>query len=324
MTHFLFLTVDTELSNLPAAQGLWGKVGADEYGIRFILDLFKRVDIKGTFFVDVFGNNQYDIKAQHKACDLILKYGQDIQLHTHPAAAFDQNRPQMRQYTFEEQVEILEFGANRIKAWTGTRPVAHRAGDWAGNIDTLRALKTAGFKIDSSICAWGNQSDFPKHLFLLSGCYLVENILKIPPTCYYRRFPNKIKKLDVNGCVWPEVKAVLSSKQNIVVQTLHSFSFLGKNNRPLFKIPSRKIFWPDAKAIKNCRLFVDFAREVCGYHFLSFREAAGVIFKNINYFTQKKLYRLNCATDFAANFCRVFDICHHSLKSLLMLSLNGI
>ena len=54
-------------------------------------------------------------------------------------------------YSFNEQVEILEHGIDCLKRWGAGKPIAHRAGAYGINIDTIKALKKVGIYIDSSM-----------------------------------------------------------------------------------------------------------------------------------------------------------------------------
>ena len=56
----------------------------------------------------------------------------------------------MRQYSLDEQIEIINFGKQKIKEWIGTGVIAHRAGGYGANDDTLRALRINDIFIDSS------------------------------------------------------------------------------------------------------------------------------------------------------------------------------
>ena len=111
----LLITVDTELSNFPDGQGIWGRVGSESWGIGRMLDEFDDMGVKATFFLDVYGRAESEVALQRKAAELIVARSHDLQLHTHPGPAFDTNRPRLRDYSEAEQTEILEF-------WPETNP----------------------------------------------------------------------------------------------------------------------------------------------------------------------------------------------------------
>jgi len=114
MHPFLFLTVDTELLNFPDAQGLWGKVGTDEYGLRFILDLFKLVDIKGTFFPQ--HNHAYFLEINTRlggATEKVLPMG------------FNEPALCLEAYGFKGKKERLHFSTNRKRIVNKRRLLKH-------------------------------------------------------------------------------------------------------------------------------------------------------------------------------------------------------
>ncbi len=56
----------------------------------------------------------------------------------------------MHQYSLEEQSSIIKFGKEFIENSTGKPVVAHRAGGYGFNENTLTACSEAGIEIDSS------------------------------------------------------------------------------------------------------------------------------------------------------------------------------
>lgn len=148
-----------------------GRVGPDnrEVGIPLIMDLCEKHGVKATFFVDVFG---YRIHGEEKMTDIvrgIVARGHDVQLHTHPAWDFSHldnksfgrqtysygvHSPRklfMRNYGLEQQIAMLREGIEKLAEWTGERPVAHRAGGYGANYDTLAAVGKVGIFIDASM-----------------------------------------------------------------------------------------------------------------------------------------------------------------------------
>src|SRR6185369_11707926 len=184
MTPRLLITVDTELSNFPNAQGLWGRVGDEDWGLRRMLDAFEALGIQATFFLDVYAGNDKDLAEQRRAAELIASRGQDLQLHTHPGPAFDRARPRLRDYSFAEQCDIIEFGCQRMQQWTGSRPVLHRAGDWGANHDSLRALRQCGMRADFSASVWSSDCGIDPSAMALNGWTRIDGLLCGVGTCY--------------------------------------------------------------------------------------------------------------------------------------------
>ena len=226
MNPSLLVTVDTELSNFPHGQGLWGKVGNSTWGLERMIAVFDELGISATFFLDVYGGNSEQTDHQQKAAETIAHSGHDLQLHTHPAAAFDRSRQRIRDYSLEEQGKIIALGCDRIEQWGGTRPVLHRAGDWGADRHTLQALKSQGMRADFSACAWSGNCDLGSDLVSGNGWKRVNGLLCASGTGFRDRLTGRIRRVDLGGASYSEITDILFRKIDPMILTLHSFSFL--------------------------------------------------------------------------------------------------
>jgi peptidoglycan/xylan/chitin deacetylase (PgdA/CDA1 family) len=222
----LLVTVDTELSNFPSGQGLWGRVENTEWGVNRLLALFAELQLRATFFLDVYATDSERLANQKLAAEVIQSAGHDVQLHTHPAEAFDPSRDQLRDYNPEEQESILAFGRTRIQQWTGRAPLLHRAGDWAANQHTLPALKRLGFKADFSACPWSRNCALDVGLMKGNGWRIVEGLLCGVGTCYLDYLTGRTRRLDLGGSSLREVLDIIGRRIDPLIITLHSFSLL--------------------------------------------------------------------------------------------------
>ena len=236
ITHLI--TVDTECSSHPGDLGVTGCVGREAAGALAIGEVLRAHGLKATWFVDVYEADPARARRLREVCGRLRAAGHDLQLHTHPDPGRARTNGQMARHTFDEQVAILRYGLARFQEWFGEAPVAHRAGDWAANDDTLRALRAVGIPMDSSWyygwpdCAVGNgerPSLQPR---------VIEGVLEIPPTVFlspgfglfrpYRLFTT-------DGQPGGELLSVLRSLRRgppaLVVSVFHSFSFLEWNRR---------------------------------------------------------------------------------------------
>ncbi len=267
MAPTLVLTVDTELSSFPEGQGLWGRVGDREYGLPYMLQAFDELQARATFFLDVYGKRDDHVADQRRAAELVAARGHDLQLHTHPGPAFDPGRPRLKDYSLDEQREILSFGRDRLQGWTGARAVVHRAGDWAANHDTLAALRDLAFRADFSASAWGRACGLDAATIRGNGWKSIDGMLCAVGTCYRDRLTGRVRRVDLGGTSFTEVSQMLSLRVDPLILTLHSFSFLRHNRtRTAFA------FAPDYVA--RLRRFFAQALERDGYRSLSAREAA--------------------------------------------------
>lgn len=225
----LIVTVDTELSNFPGEQGLFGQVNGEDWGLGRMLRSFADLGLRATFFLDVYGGSEAQVDAQRRAAEMIFAAGQDLQLHTHPGPAFDPARPRLRDYPFDEQVEILEFGCRRIAQWTGWRPTLHRAGDWGADHASLRAMRQVGIVADFSASPWSPNCGYDRSLIQHNGWTRLEGLLCGVGTCYRDKLTGRMRRLDVGGVSMAEMADVARHGIDPLFLTLHSFSLMRYN-----------------------------------------------------------------------------------------------
>jgi peptidoglycan/xylan/chitin deacetylase (PgdA/CDA1 family) len=235
-TTFLF-TVDVESrSRGNPGQDIFGELPDQpgDHGIGLMMDLLESHQVRGTFFLNVYEAAKYGDEVVARAARTIHSRGHDLELHTHP-------RPMYRPYgmshaPFEEQVEIVEKGIALIEGWTGKRVVAHRAGAFLANGDTLRALAAAGLAADCSL-APGSHDVAPlvNELGVSNGVRRVSGVWEIPVTYYdqMRVGPWHSRRiLDIEASSLAEIKRVtrVAIRQGLptVCILMHSFSFTRK------------------------------------------------------------------------------------------------
>ena len=160
----VFLTVDTEFAWRHHAAGLdvetiyARSLEPAGVGLSYQLERLAEYGLKACFFVDPMPALVFGLSPVKRMVDTILAAGQEVQLHLHPnwtgAAAGDRaasyGRFQMHEYTRDEQVALLCGATELLVAAGAPQPVAFRAGGYAANDDTLRALASLGFVYDSS------------------------------------------------------------------------------------------------------------------------------------------------------------------------------
>ena len=164
MATCVFLTVDTEFAWRHHAAGLdlemiYGRsVEPAGVGIGYKLDQLARHGLKACFFVDPMPALTYGLRPVARLVETILAAGQEVQLHCHPGWTAAQTgdggagcaRMNLNQYSLAEQLHLLAGATELLMATGAPRPVAFRAGSYAGNDDTLAALASLGFLYDSS------------------------------------------------------------------------------------------------------------------------------------------------------------------------------
>jgi hypothetical protein len=181
--------------------------------------------------------------------------GQDVELHTHPESAFDPNRHYMYEYSLDEQVEIVRSGAALLRDWTGKTMVAHRAGAYGADANTLLALARNGIVWDSSAFWQHPQSRLdllkqPRNLPWVSG-----GVNELPVNVYERvdrarlagldiESKPVIRKMDIDWIVNPQeardaIASFVAADVPVIVVFGHSFSFINGKAADGKYIPDR-------------------------------------------------------------------------------------
>lgn len=238
MTQIL-ITIDTEIGELgkyrPDAFEVFieGKVDGKEVGYKFLIDILDKYSAKGEFFVDIYPYKQIEESKFASLCESIAKRGHNVQLHTHPSMAFDEKRIFMYQYSLKEQIEILELGKKKIKEWTSKYPIAHRAGGYGADENTLNALAQNNIFLDSSLLPQNSQCSL--HSNQINECYKLESVFEVPVTVYHQVKDyivckrGHLQKLDFRYGSTPDeiLKVIQAAPPNsILVLFMHSFNFL--------------------------------------------------------------------------------------------------
>ncbi len=214
------------------------------FGVEKIMDLLEEHQMRGTFFLNVYEISKHGEGVVLPAARLIHDRGHDLELHTHPRPMFEFYG--MSHASLGKQQAILEKGIALLETWTGKRVVAHRAGAFAANADTLRAAEAVGLQADCSLSA-GSRVSVPlvAELGASNAVQRVGKVWEIPVTCfdqvsfgswYSRRI------LDIEGCSLPEIKRVVRwavrHRLPTVCILMHSFS-LSRHGKPNHRVVRR-------------------------------------------------------------------------------------
>lgn len=245
-TKFI-LTVDVETrTHGDSSQDISGAIPghAGNFGVERIMDLLEEQQARGTFFLNVYEIAKRGEDVVRSAARLIHERGHDLELHTHPRPMF--RFYGMSQASFDEQKAILEKGIALLEGWTGKKVVAHRAGAFAANTDTVRAVAAAGLRADCSLSA-GSHVAVPlvAELGATNSVQRVDGTWEIPATCFdqVRIGPWHSRRiLDIEGCTLPEIKRVtrwaVRNGLPTVCILMHSFS-LSRQNKPNHRVVRR-------------------------------------------------------------------------------------
>ena len=259
-THIV-ITVDTEADILngrvvPISKAVYGEVEGEYYGITKIMDICEGYNSKATFFVSTFESHILGENGMKEVCQKIYNRGHDVQLHTHPK--WITNKRFMWNHPLKKQQELMENGKEMINKWIGEYPIAHRAGGFGADHNTLQVLRNLDIPIDSSYISSPycklDKEKLDSNIVQVSD----EGVIELPVTRFTQfklgKFQPK-KPFDINANTLRELKFILSAakKANIKVVTLlmHSFSFLKRNK-------DRTVFSPNKGDMKKFEQLIEF------------------------------------------------------------------
>ena len=241
--------------------------GNIQCGLNEIVSLLRAKGYGATFFLNVYEYKEYGEPSVEKIARWLCDSGQDVELHTHPQWAYDRKRNMMYQYTLQEQASIIRDGKKLLEKWTGLPVVAHRAGAYSADENTLKALIANGIFYDSSLFyGWPDSKiaslDLKKNALSHYG-----PLLEFPVTVYNREeYPvflgshvepiSKIRKYDVNWFIDSKeaeesLSKAMRSDMDFIILFLHSFSFIKVRD-------SKGDLIVDSDAINRFRYILDF------------------------------------------------------------------
>jgi peptidoglycan/xylan/chitin deacetylase (PgdA/CDA1 family) len=260
----LYITIDTELS-----AGLFQKYGADgfqknfdhsiagktpsgDYGVFYQMDVFDRYGMKAVFFVDPMPALIWGTDAIADIVGPIVARGHDVQLHLHPEwlqFARDANPlsgrtgKNIKDFSYEDQVMLLQFAKSALMKAGAPEPVAFRAGNYGANDDTLRALQAVGIRYDSSVTPGFARSDCA--ISLPSSCNTVteyHGVIEVPISYVSGQKDNRHAQLTALSS--HEICAALRYSRDYGAQQFtlvsHSFELLSRDRMSENKILTRR------------------------------------------------------------------------------------
>lgn len=282
-TPRVVFTVDVESGNnfpLPQQVDAVCQSGS-ACGLMEIARMLKDRGLAGTFFLNVYEHQKWGEAALRDIVSKLQAAGQDVALHTHPQWTYDPARTGMHQYSLDDQTSIIREGVQLLSAWTGRPVVAHRAGDYAADERTLKALEANGLRIDSSLF-WGHshcrlsELGLPRNLPASWG-----KLIEIPVTVYQRQERPRLfgeitpplvstRKIDADWFVDEEearsaLDAVIEADLPFLVVFLHSFSLLagrGSDGVPVADRQTQAIFRAILDRVTEKRLTVVTMRDL--------------------------------------------------------------
>lgn len=199
---------------------VYGRSPKGNYALPKTLEILDRHALKGVFFVEPLFAARFGTEHLAELVDLIRVRGHEIQLHLHPEwtdelsplpfAGANTKRQHLCCYTLEEQTVLLNMGRDLLARVGCEKVTAFRAGSFACNHDTYRALRQVGILIDSSLHEVLPESgiDLRNHLNFFHAQHFEQ--VSILPMTVFRDGTGRLRPAQVGACGYEELRDALS------------------------------------------------------------------------------------------------------------------
>lgn len=282
----VFITVDTEIwcngwndldRKFPEyfKKYVYGVTARGNYGLPGTLDILVDNGLSAVFFVEPLFSARFGLEPLTEMVALIQEKGQEIQLHLHPEwvdevgdailTDISAKSPYMTCYTRDQQVALVAWGLNQLRQ-AGVRDInAFRAGGFAANRDTLRAVAENKLTFDTSYNLAGYQgvADMAPGEMLTQPRFL-DGVYEYPVTVIQNKKQKK-RILQITACSYRELVNCLNTayqqQWDSVVVVTHNFELLTPDKSRVDQLVLRRF-------IRFCK-FLDNNRErflVRGFH----------------------------------------------------------
>ena len=218
-------------------------------GITHKLDLLARYGQRAVFFVDPMPALIWGVAAIEDVVAPILAAGQDVQLHCHtewlefapPGGPLTGLKGRnIKDFAFEDQCRILEWGRDTLIAAGAPDPVAFRAGNYGANRDTLRALREIGLANDSSHTPGIVNGDSALELRATdTQPLLYEGIVEVPVSCV-GDLRGRLRHAQLTALSLKEMRAGLlharDGRMTCFTLVSHSFELINRRSLAVNKV----------------------------------------------------------------------------------------
>jgi hypothetical protein len=197
----------------------YGRSSAGSYALPKTLEIMNRHGVTGVFFVEPLFSARFGARYLATVARLIADAEQDVQLHLHPEwtdeirppilADVSTKRQHMVNYREDEQTTLIGVGRRLLEEALGGAVTVFRAGSFAVNHDTYRALARNGFTLDSSLNPafdYSGGSIAGMHDF--GSTRVIEGVRCFPVTVY-RDGLGRRRPAQLNGSSFGELKRAL-------------------------------------------------------------------------------------------------------------------
>ena len=219
---------------------VYGRSKQGDYALPKTLEILVKHGLKGVFFVEPLFSARFGQEYLERIVRMIVDAGQEVQLHLHPEWTDEikppilpdtsRKRQHLTHYSFDEQVELIRYGKALLESALGKPVTAFRAGSYAANTDTFKALVQNGISIDSSINGCSSISAPELVQQYGSASPFLAHGVKTFPISVFRDGFGRMRPAQVGACSYQEMRQAITSAQdsgwtNFVIVS-HNFEML--------------------------------------------------------------------------------------------------
>jgi hypothetical protein len=254
----VFFTVDVEVwcdgwddidAKFPRAfkQYIYGPTRRGQYGLPFTLAQFEEHGLLGVFFVEALFAARFGLEPLAEIVGLLRERGQEVQLHLHTEWVDEARQAllpnvsdktqHLKYFPYPEQRVLIAAGIDFLKRANAGTVNTFRAGSFAFNCDTLKAVADNGIQYDCSY----NASAFGLNSGLMPGVPIVEpvqfeNVYEYPMTVF-NDGTSMLRPAQLTACSFSEMEGLLwqavETERKAFVILSHNFELLNRaKDRP--------------------------------------------------------------------------------------------
>jgi peptidoglycan/xylan/chitin deacetylase (PgdA/CDA1 family) len=183
-----------------------------DYGLTFLAERLEAYGVRGTFFVNPYAPKE-SMEEMFSHIRFLVSRGHDVQFHPHLEVP-DPSREYLTDFPRAEKKKLFQEGIENLLKAGAPRPIAHRAGAFSIDEDTLSLLVELGIPMDSSIFPPDPLSKVQLPPDLINRFVRIGGPYQLPITLI-RRVPfigyDGMTALDLDRTTWEEQKVALES-----------------------------------------------------------------------------------------------------------------
>jgi hypothetical protein len=200
---------------------VWGRSSHGEFALPKTLEMLARHGLQGVFFVEPLFAARFGLAHLHTIVSMIRDAGQDVQLHLHPEwvdevrppliEACMSKRQHLTHYSLEEQTALIGHGLRLLGEVGVSHVSAFRAGSYACNRNTFKALAANDLRLDSSLnaCYEVSAPELFEGVSYL-GPRVVDGVETFAVTVFQDGF-GRIRPAQITGCSFLELRQAIES-----------------------------------------------------------------------------------------------------------------